>query len=137
MLVSAGKPNECTRREALMSMPAGKTILAAIIAMILTIAAGRAAERLRFWNLTTVTIQELYLAPTGTTQWSANQCANDRDGSVDPDERLTITGISDGHYDVKLKDKKGRTCTVTNVELVSGRPYAFSISDKDLVNCSQ
>jgi hypothetical protein len=103
----------------------------------LTIAAGSAAERLRFWNLTTVTIQELYLAPTGTAQWSANQCANDRDGSVDSDERLTITGVTPGYYDVKLKDKKGRVCTVANVELVSGRPYAFSLSDKDLTNCTK
>ncbi len=106
-------------------------------ALVLTFAAGNAAERLRFWNLTTVTIQELYLAPTGTTQWSANQCVNDRDGSVDPDERLTITGVTPGRYDVKLKDKKGRTCTVANVELVTGRPYAFSLSDKDLTNCTK
>jgi hypothetical protein len=106
-------------------------------ALALTFAAGNAAERLRFWNLTTVTIQELYLAPTGTTQWGANQCMNDRDGSVDPDERLTITGVTPGRYDVKLKDKKGRSCTVGNVELVAGRPYAFSLSDKDLTNCTK
>ena len=120
-----------------MSMPARRIIIASTVALVLTVASGGAAERLRFWNLTTVTLQELYLAPAGTTQWSANQCANDRDGSVDPDERLTITGVLPGRYDVKLKDKKGRTCTVTNVELVSGRPYAFSLSDKDLTNCTQ
>lgn len=118
-------------------MPIQRSILAASAVLVLTIAAGTAAERMRFWNLTTVTIQELYLAPAGTTQWSANQCANDRDGSVDPDERLAITGISPGRYDVKLKDQKGRSCTVTNVELVAGRPYAFSLSDKDLTNCTK
>ena len=118
-------------------MPVRTITAAAITAIFLTVAAGAAAERLRFWNLTTVTIQELYLAPTGTTQWSGNQCTNDRDGSVDPDERLTITGVSAGRYDVKLKDKKGRTCTVPNVELVTGRPYAFSLSDKDLTNCTR
>jgi hypothetical protein len=111
--------------------------LAAGAALLLTMAAGSAADRLRFWNLTTVTIQELYLAPAGTTQWSGNQCANDRDGSVDPDERLTITGIAPGRYDVRIKDKKGRTCTVPNVELVGARPYAFSLADKDLTNCTQ
>ncbi len=120
-----------------MSMPVRMTALAATAALTLSLATGHAADRLRFWNLTTVTIQELYLAPTGTTQWSANQCANDRDGTVDPDERLTITGLSPGRYDVKLKDKKGRTCTVSGVELVSGKPYAFSLSDKDLTSCTQ
>ncbi len=105
-------------------------------ALLLTFAVGNAGERMRFWNLTTVTIQELYLAPTGTTQWSKNQCANDRDGTVDADERLTITGITPGHYDVKLKDKKGRSCIVKNVEVVAGKPYAFSVSDKDLTDCT-
>ena len=51
-------------------MPIQKAILAASAALVLTLAAGSAAERMRFWNLTTVTIQELYLAPAGTTQWS-------------------------------------------------------------------
>jgi hypothetical protein len=124
------------RSEAPISMPVRNTALAATLALILTLVAGHAAERLRFWNLTTVTIQELYLAPAGTTQWSGNQCANDRDGAVDADERLTITGVSPGRYDVKLKDKKGRTCVVAGVELVSGKPYAFSLSDKDLTNCT-
>ena len=119
-----------------MSMPVRKTAFIATAALVLSLAAGHAAERLRFWNLTTVTIQELYLAPTGTTQWSGNQCANDRDGAVDPDERLTISGLVPGRYDVKLKDKKGRTCTVIGVELVSGKPYAFLLSDKDLTSCT-
>ena len=96
-----------------------------------------AAERMRFWNLTSVTIKELYLAPVGTTTWGANQCKNDFDGTVDPDERLTIKGIDPGHYDVKLADKAGRVCTVPNVEVKAKGPYAFSISDKDLKNCAK
>jgi hypothetical protein len=110
-----------------------------VAAILLICAAGSAsgAERMRFWNLTSVTLKELYLAPAGTTQWSANQCKNDKDGTVDHDERLTITGIAPGKYDVKLADQKGRVCTVQNVEVVSGRPYAFSLSDKDLTSCTK
>jgi len=110
-----------------------------VAAILLICVAGSAsgAERMRFWNLTGVTLKELYLAPAGTTQWSANQCKNDKDGTVDHDERLTITGIAPGKYDVKLADQKGRVCTVQNVEVVSGRPYAFSLSDKDLTNCTK
>ena len=108
------------------------------LALFLSIAGSAlGAERLRFWNLTGVTLKELYLAPAGTAQWSANQCKNDKDGTVDHDERLTITGISPGTYDVKLTDKKGRVCTVQNVEVASGRPYAFSLSDKDLTSCTK
>jgi len=111
-----------------------------IIALVLllgAVEAASAAERLRFWNLTSVTLKELYLAPAGTTKWGANQCKNDPDGTVDHDERLTITGISPGQYDVKVADKKGRVCIVQNVDVVSGRPYAFSLSDKDLTSCTK
>jgi hypothetical protein len=110
-----------------------------LISIVLLVASSTAfaAERLRFWNLTTVTISQLCLAPTGTTKWGPNQCENDADKSVDPDERLTITGVKPGRYDVKLVDKKGRTCVVPNVEIRSGGPYAFSISDEDLKDCTQ
>jgi hypothetical protein len=64
------------------------------------------AERLRFWNLTAVTITELHLAPAGTDKWEPNQCENDPDKSVDSDERLTITGVEPGRYDIKLQDKR-------------------------------
>ncbi len=47
----------------------------------------------RFWNLTRHTISELSLAPAGTTNFGPNQCKNDKDGTVDPDERLRVTGV--------------------------------------------
>lgn len=114
-----------------------RKMTAAVIVLLAAWSSSDAAERLRFWNLTTATISELYLAPAGSGQWGPNQCLNDRDKSVDPDERLAITGIEPGRFDAKLVDKKGRVCTVPNLEVKSGRPYAFSISDKDLTNCKQ
>ncbi len=113
-------------------VPVGCALAVAIAAL-----SASAAERMRFWNLTTVTIKELYLAPVGTTNWGPNQCKNDNDGTVDADERLTIKGVDPGHYDVKLTDKAGRVCTVSNIEVKSKGPYAFSISDKDLTNCAK
>jgi hypothetical protein len=83
----------------------------------------------RFWNLTGTTITHLYMAPAGTTKWGADQCKNDRDGSVDFDERLRITDISSGHYDVKFSDKAGRSCIVKDVEVKTG--LVFSI-DKEM-----
>ena len=94
-----------------------------------------AAERMRFWNLTTATLTELRLAPTGTDKWGPNQCENDPDKSVEHDERLAITGIEPGLYDVRIADKAGSICFVRNIEVKSGGPYAFSISDKDLTHC--
>src|ERR1700731_3578881 len=74
----------------------------------------------RFWNLTHGRISEFYLAAAGTTAWGPNQAKNDKDGVVDPDERLRITGIKSGSYDAKLTDLDGRTCN-ENTKAVARR----------------
>ena len=89
----------------------------------------------RFWNLTQERISEFYLAPPGTTNWGPNQAKNDKDGIVDPDERLNITGVASGTYDVKLTGKEGRTCTVKNVKVEVGQ--VFSIDEKELTSCNK
>jgi hypothetical protein len=89
----------------------------------------------RFWNLTRHTISEFYLAAAGTTGWGPNQCKNDKDGTVDSDERLRITGVASGSFDVKLTDTSGRTCLVRNVKVEAGE--IFSIEEKDLTDCSK
>jgi hypothetical protein len=109
-----------------------------IVAMMLTVAfstAVAAAERpLRFWNLTRHTISEFQLAPAGTDKWGENQCKNDKDGTVDSDERLRITGINPGTYDARLKDLTGRVCLVRNIVIKAGD--IFSIEEKDLNSCT-
>ena len=110
--------------------------IAVLIALLALCLAATAAERLKFWNLTGFTIKELHLAPAGTMDWGPDQCRNDPDGAVDADERLTLKDVVPGRYDVKVTDKKGRTCLVPNVEVVAGKPYAFSISEKDLTDCN-
>jgi hypothetical protein len=97
--------------------------------------AAGAAGHLRFWNLTSVTITQLYLAPAGTSDWGPEQCRNDPDKSVSVDERLNLTAVSAGRYDVKLTDQKRRTCLVRNVEVKDSGPYAFSLADEDLAEC--
>ncbi len=89
----------------------------------------------RFWNLTLHTIAEFYLAPAGTTNWGENQCKNDKDGTVDSDERLRITGIDSGIYDAQLKDVAGRTCLVRNIKVEAGE--IFSIEERDLTSCDR
>jgi hypothetical protein len=96
-----------------------------------------AADRMQFWNLTGETISKLYLAAPGTSQWGPNQCANDPDGAVDSDERLKLTGVAPGRYDVKLTDAKGRTCMVRDVTVEAGNAYAFSLSPDDLKDCPE
>jgi hypothetical protein len=106
----------------------------AVLAFIVAVTATYAAERpMRFWNLTLHTISEFQLAPAGSGAWGENQCKNDKDGTVDSDERLRITGISPGLYDARLKDVSGRVCLVRNIDIKAGD--IFSIEEKDLTSC--
>jgi len=110
--------------------------LAFLIALYVTSSSAFAAERpTRFWNLTRHTISEFYLAPAATTNWGGNQCRNDRDGTVDPDERLRISDTPPGIYDVKLADVSGRVCTVRNIKVEAAE--IFSIEEKDLTSCTR
>lgn len=112
-------------------------VVAIIFVLIASNLAAAAAERLKFWNLTSSTIKELHLAPAGTENWGPDQCRNDPDGAVEADERLTLKDIVPGRYNVKLLDEKGRVCIVRDVEVSGGKPYAFSISEKELTDCGK
>jgi hypothetical protein len=116
-----------------------RAFLLAIVAAALLCDPGLAADGkgkgIRFWNLTSSTVTNLQLSPAGQNAWGPNQCANDPDGAVDHDERLRITGISPGRYDVKLANKAGRTCIVRNLEIKENG--IFSIEDKDLTDCGK
>jgi len=109
----------------------------ALFALIAHFASGDAAERMRFLNKTAATITELRLAPGGTENWGPNQTENDSDRAVDADEGLNLKGVAPGRYDVKIADKTGRTCVVSDVDVQGGHPYAFSISEADLKDCKK
>ena len=116
-------------------------VLAALCTLALRIGTpALAAERMTFWNLTSATITRLTMAPAGTATFGPDQCANDRDGSVDHDERLRLAGIEPGRYDVQLvtkptPTKPARTCTIRDVEVKGGGKYSFSLADGDLTAC--
>jgi hypothetical protein len=102
---------------------------------LLAAADAAAAEKMRFWNTSTRSFVELRLAKPGTADWGPNQCENDKDKAVDADERLALTGIEPGHYDVKLAEKSGKSCVLHDIEVKAGGPYAFSIGEDELKAC--
>jgi hypothetical protein len=107
------------------------------LSMVILLASAAAAQAAdgptRFWNLTPMKLTGFYLAAAGSGAWGMNQCQNDRDGSVDPDERLRITGIESGIFDAKLAADSGRQCFVRNLKIETGA--IFSIEEKDLTQC--
>jgi len=112
-------------------------VLLALIAFGLVGYSAAAQDRkgIRFWNLTLYTITSFQMSPAGKDSWGHDQCKNDRDGTVDHDERLRITGIEPGRYDVKLADNIGRVCIVRNVEVKKGA--VFSIEERQLTECGR
>ena len=109
-----------------------KMVLLAALALIGSGAAASAKDT-QFWNLTAHTITALQLSPAGKADWGPDQTANDSDHSVDHDERLKITGVASGLYDVKFTDKSGRHCVISGVEVKQGA--VFSIDEKKTQGC--
>jgi V8-like Glu-specific endopeptidase len=109
--------------------------IALMVFVLAFIPAGASAKDTRFWNLTANTITSLQLSPAGKDDWGRNQADNDRDHTVDHDERLKITDTAPGMYDVKFVDKSGRTCVVPNIQVTAGA--VFTIEEKDLKGCAK
>ncbi|HEX5507846.1 MAG TPA: hypothetical protein VFX37_05015 [Pseudolabrys sp.] len=109
--------------------------IAAIAVIFVTTSAAAQGKPTRFWNLTLYTVTSLELSPTGEQKWGPNQCKNDKDGTVDHDERLRISGLKTGRYDAKLADKTGRVCTVRNIDVKEGK--IFTIEEKQLTDCKK
>jgi hypothetical protein len=110
-------------------------VIALMVFVLAFVPIAVSAKETRFWNLTANTITSLQLSPAGKNEWGRNQADNDRDGSVDHDERLKITDTAPGVYDVKFVDKSGRTCTVPNIEVKTGA--VFTIEEKTLKDCAK
>ena len=107
-----------------------------VVALTLALCSAASAQQrrgTRFWNLTRYTITTLEMSPAGQNAWGPNQCTNDKDGEVDHDERLRITGVTTGRYDVRFTDKGGRTCVVTQIDVKDDE--IFSIEERDLTDC--
>jgi hypothetical protein len=93
-----------------------------------------AADKFYAFNSTgTTDFKGVYLAPEGTQNWGPNETKNDDNGTLDHGERLKLTGIQHGRFDVKLQDEKGHTCLKHGVDLT--KETSFEIRDADLAAC--
>jgi hypothetical protein len=110
-------------------------ILAAVLSLAGASQLAAQGKGIRFWNLTTATVSSLQLSPAGKDSWGPNQTLNDKDGEVDHDERLRITGVEPGRYDAKISYRDKRQCMVRDIEIKADA--VFSIADKDLTDCSK
>ncbi|MEQ1719345.1 MAG: hypothetical protein ABL907_25710 [Hyphomicrobium sp.] len=121
-----------------------KAVIAGVMLVVMSLAAygdedddkTSKKSKMKFWNLTGVEVVELYLAPAGSTKFGANQTLNEDEKAVEPDERLPLTGLTAGRYDVKIKDKAGRSCLVKNIEIKDSGPYSFSLEADQLTDCT-
>ena len=111
-----------------------KFFLAAVAAGAMLTGASAAEKGTQFWNLTSTTVAKLYISAAGANAYGPDQCANDKDGAVDHDERLKVTAPA-GKSDVKIAFVDGKVCIVKGLDIVAGK--VFSIDDKDLTSCNK
>lgn len=111
-----------------------------VAAGLLAVASGGAEAadkepRTRLWNLTGSTIAKFEMAPAGSTAWGPDQCKNDKDGSVDHDERLKIVGVESGTYDARVTlQKPAKVCVARGLKVEVGK--VFSVEEQDLKDCT-
>ena len=117
------------------TLPIPRAVPFALVLALAVCGPAAAAKTTRLWNLTDNTITKLQLAPAGTSDFGPDQAKNDKDGAVDHDERLKITGVSTGSYDMRFTDAKGRTCTVQGLAVKEGD--VFSVEEKQLTDCKK
>jgi hypothetical protein len=116
-----------------------RKLAAAIVVLLLPMTpsqlSAQSKKGIRLWNLTTATITDFELSPTGKNEWGPNQTLNDKDKEVDHDERLRITGVEPGRYDAKVGYADAKQCLVRDIEIKA--EAVFSIADKDLKDCNK
>ncbi len=111
----------------------GRILVAAFLLAHASTSAFAQSRPPRFWNLTKHTVKEFSLSKPGADQWGPNQCKNDKDGTVDVDERLRITDTPPGDYDARIVDVTGRACFARGIRIAEG--VIFSLEEKDLTGC--
>ena len=104
------------------------------VLLVSALTAQGASLKLVLFNMTARSdFPGVYLAPPGTDRWGENQALNDRDKSLDNEERLVLKGVAPGHFDLKLVDRQGRTCIIRNIDLATESSY--EIRDEALTDC--
>ena len=88
-----------------------------------------AAAQTKFWNITGDTIVNFELAPVGTTNWGPDQCKNEKDDSVDDDERLPIEDVATGSYDARMTFEDGRVCSAKAIKIEDGKIFSIEATN--------
>jgi hypothetical protein len=108
-------------------------VVAVLVASSPAMAQEKKSKGTRFWNLTGETVAKFELAPAGTTTFGPDQAKNDKDGTVDNDERLKIIDVADGSYDARITDVKGKVCMAYKLDVK--KDAVFSVEKDQLKDC--
>jgi hypothetical protein len=94
-----------------------------------------APKPIRIWNLTASVITDFRLAKAGAADFGPNLTLEDRDQTIEVDERLKLPKLEPGVYDARLTLKDGRTCRLKALAIEAGA--IVSIDEKDLRDCAK
>jgi len=88
--------------------------------------------RLRINNHSRYAIHRIYMSSAESNQWGRDLLG---DGVLAPNGAFTLTDIVSGEWDIRLVDRYGHACILTNVEVFEN--LSLDITTDWLLNCQR
>lgn len=123
------------RRKSVLTLSA---IVAATMSIVSSASIGRAEDEgvsITFKNSSQWEIHHLFLSPTKSQEWGADQLGEKDDDVIKPGKSFELKQIPVGKYDVKIVDEDKDECIVAGVKIAANE--TVDLTDKDMVGCQQ
>lgn len=75
-------------------------------------------------------LHEIYFSPASQDEWGDDYLG---DEVLEQGDSLTISGVNDGKWDIRLVDEDGDECTLEDVHITESE--SWEITEDDLLGC--
>lgn len=89
-----------------------------------------AASTVQMVNNSGWELHEIYFSPASQDEWGDDHLG---DEVLEQGDSLTISGVSDGKWDIRLVDEDGDECTLEDVHITASERW--EITEDDLLGC--
>ena len=108
----------------------GSKKIAAFLCAACLLPTAALANKMVFENQSSWDITHIYFSPSKSKNWGEDQLGSD---ILSKGDRLTISGVSKGKWDVRVVDEDGDECIIGDVSITSNDKWV--IEDDDLLAC--
>jgi hypothetical protein len=109
------------------------TLGAALLFTLLPLAAGAAKKKasIKVINQSKWEIHHLYLSPSSSRHWGADQLGED---VLSKGDSITLKDLDCDTYDIRVVDEDGDECIIEDEKLCKDESF-WKITDKELLSC--